>query len=509
MAGSRHFHYSRPPHQVAPLLFPAQVFQAMPQAERNTLPTAALMALTALALLVTFGDVLIQELHGTAAFYAALSREMLETGDLVAPFKGEQAYLLKPPLAFWLSAISASALGINDFAMTLPSRLAGLGCIWMTFLIARRLFGTPAAWYAALIFPTNGIYIQFTTNFRIDSLMTLGALLILWGYLQFREGKGMAAFCAGLALSILTKGPMIFAMLLVFLPHLLFSGRRPALAARELSWALLLLLPAAWYGYLWWLHGSALSSQLNHDFWRGDTAVGLSAFDSALLEYLFKPLRRLWPWLPILVAAIPFAFMQVFLRGKSRAHRADVALLLGLFLINYFIAAIKPDPDVRYLYPSLPLLAVMAGGLLAWLGRDAIPRPVVWSAQALVALSLIYAGILSARGLDDAEGLRQMRALAEQGVMKEDNSAVIVEFMPQPGMPRRNDPLPDSLYYYLGYTPPRVFPPQELADLPDGTHFVLMRRRKADVARMQEMGLRVLSQSARISLLEVPATVTQ
>jgi hypothetical protein len=76
-------------------------------------------------------------------------------------------------------------------------------------------------------------------------------------------------------------------------------------------------------------------------------------------------------------------------------------------------------------------------------------------------------------------------------------------------MPRRNDPLPDSLYYYLGYTPQRVFPPQELADLPDGTRFVLMRRRKADVARMQEMGLRVLSQSARISLLEVPATVTQ
>lgn len=319
----------------------------------------------------------------------------------------------------------------------------------------------------------------------------------------------MAAFCAGLALSILTKGPMIFAMLLVFLPHLLLNGRRQVLTAREPAWTLLLLLPAAWYGYLWSLHGSALSSQLNYDFWRGDTAVGLSAFDSALLEYLFKPFRRLWPWLPILIAAVPFAFVQVFSRGKAREHRADVALLLGLFLINYFIAAIKPDPDVRYLYPSLPLLAVLAGGLLAWLGRGAVPRPVVWLAHALAALSLIYAGILTSRGLDDADGLRQMRAMAEQRVMDEDNSAVFVDFMPQPGMPRRNDPLPDSLYYYLGFVPNRVSPPQSLTEIPAGTRYVLMRRKKAEVARLEELGLRVLFQSARISLLEMPTTVTR
>lgn len=476
--------------------------------DQNPMTRSALWTLAALTVLMTFGDVLIQELHGTAAFYAALSREMLEHGDFLAPFKGEQAYLLKPPLSFWLSALSAWVLGINDFAMTLPSRLAGLGCVWMTFLIARRLFGTTAGWYAALVFPTNGIYIQFTTNFRIDSLMTLGGLLILWGYLQFRDGKGAAAFCSGLALSILTKGPMIFAMLLVFLPHLFFCGRRPALAAQQLSWTLLLLLPAAWYGYLWWLHGTALSSQLNHDFWRGDTAIGLTALDSALLEYLYKPLRRLWPWLPVLIAAIPFALMQIFSPAKAREYRADVALLFGLFLINYFIAAIKPDPDVRYLYPSLPLLAVLAGGLLATLSRSLLPRPVVRMAWGLLALTLVYAGLISARGWEDARGLRQIRALVENATITPDNSAVIVDFIPRPDMPRRNDPLPDSLYYYLGFLPTRVSPPQSLTELPADTRFVLMRRKKVHVARMEAMGLRVLAQSARISLLEVTATVT-
>ena len=173
----------------------------MQHLQSEPLSRQARWTIIALAVLFTFGDVLVQELHGTAAFYAALSRQMLTEGDFLAPFQGPQAYLLKPPLAFWLSALSSALLGINDFAMTLPSRLAGLGCVAMTFLLARRYFGPVAGWFAALILPTNGIYIQFTTNFRMDSLMTLGGLLILWGYLTLRETRGVAAV-TGLATGV-------------------------------------------------------------------------------------------------------------------------------------------------------------------------------------------------------------------------------------------------------------------------------------------------------------------
>ena len=460
----------------------------------------------AIAVLFTFGDILVQELHGTAAFYAALSRQMLTEGDFLAPFQGPQAYLLKPPLAFWLSALSSALLGINDFAMTLPSRLAGLGCVLMTFLLARRYYGQVAAWFAALILPTNGIFIQFTTNFRMDSLMTLGGLLILWGYLCLRESRGVAAVTGGLALSVLTKGPMIFAMLGLFVLHALGRGQRPQWPPGAWRWSALLLLPAAWFGWLWVQHGTAVSSQLNHDFWRGDTAVGLSAMDSALLEYLFKPLRRLWPWMPLLVAGVCFGFYDLAARGRSRERRLDLALLLGLFLINYGIAAVKPDPDVRYLYPSLPLVAILSGGLLASLCRAGLPIWVLRGAQALVLLALIYAGLLSQRGWPEARALAAIRALAESGALTPGNAVVLVDFVPDSHQPRRNDPLPDSLYYYLGFVPTRVrLPLEQLTELPAGTRYVLIRRKRAMEAELVKKGLILTQQAARISLLEVRA----
>ncbi|MGD9600181.1 MAG: ArnT family glycosyltransferase [Gammaproteobacteria bacterium] len=461
---------------------------------------AATLALAIVVFLVTFGDVLVQELHGTAAFYAALAREMLDRGDPLAPFHGAQAYLLKPPLAFWSSALTSAVLGINDFAMTLPSRLAGLGCVALTWVLARRLYGPTAGWFAALVLATNGIYIQFTTNFRMDSLMTFGALLTLWGYFNPQRARGAAAFFGGIAVSALTKGPMIFAMLLVFLPHAWATGWRHRIGRGFLAWAVLLLPPAAWYAYLYLVHGSELAAQLNYDFWRGDTAIGLSARDSALLEYLFKPLRRLWPWLPFMVLAVVYAGMTCLARRTTRLPRADLALLLGLFLLNYGIAVVKPDPDVRYLYPSLPLVAIFCGGLFSrWTGGR-LPRAVAWSAHALAVLAIALAVQVSLRGLEDARGLERLRALAASGRITSANSTVIVDTLRPPGAPRRNDPMPDSVYYYFGLTPAVILMPATAAALPEDARFVFVRRKRIHEQALTDLGLVPLGRSAKIAL---------
>lgn len=454
--------------------------------------------------MVTFGDVLIQELHGTAVFYAALAREMLDKHDLLAPFHGPQAYLLKPPLAFWLSALSAAALGVNDFAMTLPSRLAGLGCVALTYVLARRFYGPVAGWFAALIFATNGIYIQFTTNFRMDSLMTLGALLTLWGYFNLNRQRGAAAFFGGIAISALTKGPMIFAMLLVFLPHAWLTARWRDVARGWLAWSALLALPAAWYAYLYLAHGAELAAQLNYDFWRGDTAIGLSALDSALLEYLVKPLRRLWPWLPIMILALIYGFVTCLSRREPLVRRADLGLLLGLFVLNYGIAAVKPDPDVRYLYPSLPLIAILCGGLLSRWTRARLPRGVAYAAHALLVLAVGFAALLSVRGAEDQRNLRRMQAMAANGEITSANSAVVVDALRPPGAPRRNDPMPDSVYYYFGLSPAIVFQPESRAALPAGARFVFIRRKRSVEQALRDMGLREVSRSAKIALFERP-----
>jgi 4-amino-4-deoxy-L-arabinose transferase-like glycosyltransferase len=463
---------------------------------------AALLVLSGLVLAVTFGDIGVQELHGTAAFYAALAREMLDNGNLLAPFQGPHAYLLKPPLALWLSALCSWVFGLNDFAMTLPSRLGGVGCVILTYLLGKRLYGVAGGWFAALVFATNGIYIQFTTNFRMDSLMTFGALLTVWGYLNLRSNRGAACLFGGITIAALTKGPMIFAMVLIFVPHALAASPGREIARGVRYWWLLLLLPAAWFGYLWLVHGTELAAQLNYDFWRGDTAVGLSALDSAILEYVIKPMNRLLPWLPFMLIAIAVATYESCNAKYSSERRADIALILGLFILNFVIAAIKPDPDVRYLYPSLPLLAVLTGGVFARLSAQRIPRWVVGLGLGVLLLCLGYIGIITQRGLIDNRGLEAMQSLAARGKINLENTAVITDVIPPLDAPRRNDPVRDSAYYYFGFAPTNIYWPSVKSDLSPQYRYFVVRRKRVYEAQLRELGLAVIARSAKLILLK-------
>jgi hypothetical protein len=224
-----------------------------------------------------------------------------------------------------------------------------------------------------------------------------------------------------------------------------------------------------------------------------------------LLEYLEKPLLRLWPWLPLMAVAPLWGIARCLSsRPAGARQRADLGLLIGLFALNYAIAVIKPDPDVRYLYPSLPLIGVLCGGLLAQMTRATLPSWVLRTAPALLVLAVLYAALISVQGLPDRRGMATMRELVAAGTVTAANSAVVVEAIPPPDAPRRNNPMPDSIYYYLGLNPPRRFAPAATADLPAGTRYVFARRRPAYQQAFIALGFAEIARSAKIALYRVP-----
>ena len=461
----------------------------------------ALALLVLLTLISTFAGVLVQELHHTAVFYAAMSRQMVETGDPLAPFRGQSAYLLKPPLALWWGALNGLLFGFDNFAMTLPSRLGGIGCAFMTWLLARRLFGGfTAPWVAALVFVTNSLYVHFTTAFRLDSLMTFGALLILWGYLHLSRTKGAAALSIGLALSVFTKGPMILAMLLPLVPHALLTGAWRRVSPALWRWIWLLLLPGAWFAWVWLFKGHELTAQLNDDFWRGNSSnTALTALESALLEYVEKPARRLWPWLPLLLLGLLWGVKRLCSSTVAREQRADIGLLLLLFTLNYGIAWVKPDPDFRYLYAGLPLAAVLSGGLVArWLGQE-LPRWAIVLAGAGVLAASVLAIQYNLESLDEWRDRRAMQRLVEQGEMTVDNTVVLVGSIPPPNAPRRNDPVPDWIYFYLGLQPRRI-PYERPFRLTEDLRYVLLARNEEIEQKLAGTGFEPRLRAVKIVL---------
>jgi len=54
------------------------------------------------------------------------ARHMLETGEILVPRRYGEVYTYKPPMAYWLSALSIGVFGDSEWALRLPSALAGV-----------------------------------------------------------------------------------------------------------------------------------------------------------------------------------------------------------------------------------------------------------------------------------------------------------------------------------------------------------------------------------------------
>ncbi len=69
----------------------------------------------------------------TEPLFAEASRQMLVTGDWVTPFFNGETRFDKPALIYWCQAIAYAVIGVNEWAVRLPSALAAVGLICLAF----------------------------------------------------------------------------------------------------------------------------------------------------------------------------------------------------------------------------------------------------------------------------------------------------------------------------------------------------------------------------------------
>ena len=77
--------------------------------------------------------------------YAEIAREILLLRDSLIPHLNLFPYLEKPPLVYWLTALSFKVLGYTELAARLPSAAAALGGLLLAYGLARSLWGTGPA----------------------------------------------------------------------------------------------------------------------------------------------------------------------------------------------------------------------------------------------------------------------------------------------------------------------------------------------------------------------------
>ncbi len=90
-----------------------------------------------------------------SAKYAAVSREIYENGDFIHLKIHGEPYDQKPPLLFWLAAITFNIFGVSIIAFKLPNLLFTFLGIYSTYRLGLLIFDKRTGIIAAVIYTTS------------------------------------------------------------------------------------------------------------------------------------------------------------------------------------------------------------------------------------------------------------------------------------------------------------------------------------------------------------------
>ena len=129
-------------------------------------------------------------LDNNEGLYAEIPREMLAANDWrqwVIPHLNGLPYMEKPPLLYWLTALSFSLFGMTEFAARLVPALSALGCVALLLGFACSQQRTTAGRLAAVMFISGIGVCAMSRVLMFDMLLTAmltGALMYAYRFVN-------------------------------------------------------------------------------------------------------------------------------------------------------------------------------------------------------------------------------------------------------------------------------------------------------------------------------------
>lgn len=301
--------------------------------------------------------------------FTLAAQQMVESGDWLFPHRGVELYSDKPPTLMWMEAASFELTRSWRIAFLLPSLLAGLLTVGLTYDLGKRLWNPRAGLYAAgaVLFAFQFVY--QVKRAQIDPLVMGWITLANWGLLlHCLRGPNWRAYwlgCFAAGLGVITKGVGILALLML-LPYAFARLRHwddvtptthsawrwaaggLAFVLPILAWAVPMMLVAN-------ARGTPQYAAYVNDLLLHQTAgryAGSWAHPQPFWYYLPIVLFNWFPLSLMYPAAIPRWWRDL----KAREPRVMLPLVWSLLVIVFFSIPVGKR-DV-YLMPVLPMVAL-------------------------------------------------------------------------------------------------------------------------------------------------------
>jgi 4-amino-4-deoxy-L-arabinose transferase-like glycosyltransferase len=312
--------------------------------------------------------------------YAEIPREMLSGGDWVIPHLNGLAYIEKPPLQYWATALSFRLLGVTEFAARLYCALTAFGSVCLAWLAARRLGNPQAGWRAAAVLSGMLMFVVLgqllTLDMSLTFYMTLSLVAFLLAQSAAQPRPWMLLAWAATGLGVLTKGLVAAAIpAAVLILYSVYSRDTTPWRRLYVTWGLPLFLAITvpWH----WLAARRLSDFLEFFF-----------VHEHLARYLTPSADRQEPWWffggVFLAGSVPWTLSALRVLGggwRRRAAATQATFQAGVFLWIWvvFIGVFFSLSDSKlmpYILPLMPALAM----LIALLPAQALRRDFLFTA---------------------------------------------------------------------------------------------------------------------------------
>ncbi|EKV03413.1 PMT family glycosyltransferase, 4-amino-4-deoxy-L-arabinose transferase [Leptolyngbya sp. PCC 7375] len=296
--------------------------------------------------------------------YARRARVIVDSGDWIHPWATPHH---KTPGPYWVVALFIQLLGRHEVAVRLPSVLASIGCLWLTYSIGRRLLNPTAALLGALSLGVAPLWLQYSRLATPDVLFTGLILLAIWLMLaaerQHAGSKHWFYLGAGITLGItvLIRSALAAVPIACLLPYLMLSGRHHLKQWSLYLGGLIGLLPTVTWLWLCWRRYdmTVINAIVNFPVSQGLTTDRVKS----PLFYLFNLLVNDFLWIFFALAAAVLLGLR-FLKTTAKVTyvcQPQISLLLLYPLLYLGLLSFASTKLPHYAIPTYPFLALLTG----------------------------------------------------------------------------------------------------------------------------------------------------
>jgi len=277
---------------------------------------------------------------------AEVGREMAETNDYVMPRLNGLPYLDKPVVYFAAEAAAMEVLGATELAARLPAYLFTLATAAVVFWFARR---TTDPYVATIVFLSMPLTIAFARTVIFDSALMFFCTVALVAFsvaIEEKNARWSILAWGAMGLAILTKGPVVFVLvLLVAIPY--------AVVRRALGTVFpilgILLFAAVIAPWVWGV------MQVVPEFLR---YVVVTETAERMATTALKRTGPPWYFIPYLVAgALPWSLVLLF--NPRALKRRDLLYLFLWIAIPFVFFSINQSKRPQYILPLMPAVALL------------------------------------------------------------------------------------------------------------------------------------------------------